>query len=102
MTKKATKLKATEPTPRRSTKRLMRAGPAQPKSQPQFAQNVIDEAQGVCGSGEEALSLLIANIADKLGEDGGEGAQMREFLSLILDTDPTLKEEILQGVSLRK
>ena len=102
MTKKATKLKAIQSTPRRSTKCSMPSVPAQPKSQPQFAQNVIDEAQGVSVSGEDALGLLISNITDKLGDQGVEGAQMREFLSLILDTDPTLKEEILQGISLRK
>lgn len=101
MTKKATKLKAAEPTPRRSAKSLMPSA-TQPSSQSAFAQNVITEAQGVRSSEEEALSFLISNITEKLGNQGMEGAQMREFLSLILDTDPTLKEEILQGISIRK
>jgi hypothetical protein len=48
------------------------------------------------------LGCLISSITEKLGDEGMEGSQMREFLSLILDTDPTLKAEILQGISLRK
>lgn len=102
MTKNATKLKATVSAPKRSPK-SRRVQPSAPvNSQPQFAQGVIDETQGARSSEEEALNFLISNITDKLGEQGLEGAQMREFLSLILDTDPTLKEEILQGISVRK
>lgn len=102
MTKKATNLKVTVSAPKRSPKSRTVEPSAPVKSQSQFAQGVIDDAQAARGSEEEALSFLISNITEKLGEQGMARAQMAEFLSLILDTDPTLKEEILQGISPRK
>jgi hypothetical protein len=102
MTKKATKLTATVSTPRRTTKGRAPSLPTHTSPQPEFAQSVVSKAQGVWTSEEEALGCLITNITEKLGDEGMEGTQMREFLSLILDTDPALKEEILQGISLRK
>jgi|688.fasta_scaffold1346496_2 hypothetical protein len=102
MTKKSTKLKATVSTPRRSTKGRAPSVLTHTNPQPEFAQGVVSKAQGVWTSEEEALGCLISSITEKLGDEGMEGSQMREFLSLILDTDPTLKAEILQGISLRK
>lgn len=102
MTKNATKLKATVSAPKRSPKSRS-VPPSTPlNAQPQFAQGVVEETQAAYSSEEKALDFLISNITDKLGGQGLEGAQMREFLSLILDTDPTLKEEILKGISVRK
>jgi hypothetical protein len=102
MTKKATKLKATVSNPRPATKGRSPSAPMHTNPPPEFAQGVVSKAQGVWTSEEEALGCLISSITEKLGDEGMEGAQMREFLSLILDTDPTLKAEILQGISLRK
>jgi len=102
MKKKATKLKVTEPSPRRSVKRPILPVPIERDSPTEFAQSVIAEARVTRGSDEEVLSSLISSITEKLGGQGIEKSQMDEFLSLILDTDPTLKEEILQGLTTRK
>jgi hypothetical protein len=48
------------------------------------------------------LEALLSSVTDKLGDQGVEKAQMHEFLSLILDTDPALKEEILRGIRVSK
>jgi hypothetical protein len=53
-------------------------------------------------SEQEALECLLSSITDKLGDQGVEKAQLHEFLSLILDTDPALKEEILRGIRVSK
>lgn len=53
-------------------------------------------------SEDQALSFFIESIADKLGEAGDERAQMSEFLNLLLESDPVLREEILSGVSIGK
>lgn len=53
-------------------------------------------------SEQEALNFLLSSITDKLGDQGVEKAQMHEFLSIILDTDPALKEEILRGIRVSK
>jgi len=50
------------------------------------------------GSEEQVLESLLSSITDKLGDQGVGKAQMHEFLNLILDTDPALKEEILRGI----
>jgi hypothetical protein len=64
----------------------------------------ISEVLSVTGgaSEEQVLDSLLSRITDKLGDQGVEKAQMREFLSLILDTDPALKEEILRGIRVSK
>ena len=56
----------------------------------------------VGASEEEALNSLLSSITDTLGDHGGDKAHMHEFLSLILDTDPALKEEILRGIRVSK
>jgi hypothetical protein len=64
----------------------------------------ISEVLSVTGGASEGqvLDSLLSRITDKLGDQGVEKAQMREFLSLILDTDPALKEEILRGIRVSK
>jgi hypothetical protein len=52
----------------------------------------------VGGSEERVLESLLSSITDKLGDQGVGKAQMHEFLNLVLDTDPALKEEILRGI----
>ena len=102
MTKKATTSKAITAGSPQSSRRT--ATKRQPKARP-----LIDDialANGVSaesvGSEEEVLSSLLSSITDKLGDQGVEKAQMHEFLSLILDTDPALKEEILRGIRVTK
>jgi hypothetical protein len=53
-------------------------------------------------SEDQVLDTLLMRITDKLGDQGVEKGQMHEFLSLILDTDPALKEEILRGIRVSK
>jgi hypothetical protein len=64
----------------------------------------ISEVLSAAGGASEGqvLDSLLSRITDKLGDQGVEKAQMREFLSLILDTDPALKEEILRGIRVSK
>jgi hypothetical protein len=102
MVKKATKRKVATSAPRRSVTLAMSPVASDARPESQFAQGVIDDARAAERSEEEALSFLISRITDKVGEQGMGGEQMREFLTLLLDTDPTLKEEILQGITHRK
>lgn len=102
MTKKATYSKATMAgSPHNSRRRA-----SKPPAEAQSANDDIALDNGVsaklAGSEEEVLSSLLSSITDKLGDQGVEKAQMHEFLSLILDTDPALKEEILRGIRVPK
>jgi hypothetical protein len=56
----------------------------------------------VRGSEEEALQSLLSSVTDKLGDQGPDNAQLHDFLTLILETDPSLKEEILRGIRATK
>jgi hypothetical protein len=99
MTKKSTKEKACETsTPRRGTRRIHKA----PNGVPVSSRKEQVEPLQACGSEQEALNLLLGRITDKLGHRGSEQAQMHEFLTLILDTDPSLKEELLREIVIRK
>jgi hypothetical protein len=53
-------------------------------------------------SEEQALEVLVDSIVSKLVDSPAEQAEMREFLDLILETDPPLREEILASTSIRK
>ena len=94
MTKKSTKQRASETyTPRRTQRHIPKETNAVP---------VPSHKVEACGSEEEALNVLLGRITDKLGHRGSEQAQMHEFLTLILDTDPSLKEELLREIVIRK
>lgn len=67
-----------------------------------FVDAVLTEASQAFSSEQQALDFLVSSITDKLGSAEGERSQMHEFLNLILETDPSLKEEILQGIAIRK
>jgi hypothetical protein len=67
-----------------------------------FAERVLDEAKQCFSSEDQALSFLVENIVDKLGEGSDDRSQMHEFLQLLLESDPVLREEILAGVCVRK
>lgn len=67
-----------------------------------FADAVLTEASQALSSEEKALDVLVSCITDKLGGEGQERSQMHEFLTLMLETDPALKEEIMQEISPRK
>ena len=99
MTKKSTKQRACE-TP--SHRRAQRRTPKNANTVPVSSHKVEVEPVEACGSEEEALNVLLGRITDKLGHRGSEQAQMHEFLTLILDTDPSLKEELLREIVIRK
>jgi hypothetical protein len=60
-----------------------------------------EEPQQVFSSEEQALDFLLGSIVDKLGDDSVAKAEMADFLTMLLDTDPELKEEVLSGVAIR-
>jgi hypothetical protein len=64
-----------------------------------FSNSVLTEAISSQASGDEAITAVLESMLGKLSEEGDERSQMREFLNLMLDTDPTLKEEILAEIT---
>lgn len=54
------------------------------------------------GSEDQAIDFLLGSVVDKLSESPEDRAEMADFLGMLLDTDPELKEEILANVSIRK
>jgi hypothetical protein len=99
MTKKSTKERACETS---SPRRVRRRIPKNLNGVPVSSREVQVVPSQACGTDEEALNLLLGRITDKLGQRGSEQAQMHEFLTLILDTDPSLKEELLREIVIRK
>ena len=64
---------------------------------------VLAEAQQrVFETEEEALSFFYDKLLENSAGDEAEKLQMREFLELLVDTDPALKGDLLGGVRLRK
>jgi hypothetical protein len=102
MTKKATIRKASA-TPSRSKAGRQASSHTTPRLAPKGDAAMASVPFAPAGSSEqEALECLLSSITDKLGDQGVEKAQLHEFLSLILDTDPALKEEILRGIRVSK
>jgi hypothetical protein len=59
-------------------------------------------ATQVYSSEDQALEVLVDSIVGKLSQSPQERAEMEEFLKLIIDTDPALREEILASTTIRK
>ena len=51
---------------------------------------------------DEALSSLMSSVLDNLGSNTDERSEMQSFLQTLLDTDPELKKELLEGVTVRR
>ena len=103
MTKKAALKRASLARPVRALapiKHQAAALPALPVSP--FAQRLLEGAREATGSNSDTLNTLVENIVENLSEGGEDRVQMKEFLTLLLDTDPSLGEEILAGISERK
>ncbi len=102
MTKKALKV-AEEKVATRSLENAPSRGAtrAKPKS---LAIIQVDEedARQEFSSEDQAIDFLLGNVVDKLSENPEDRAEMADFLGMLLDTDPELKEEILANVSIRK
>jgi hypothetical protein len=53
-------------------------------------------------SEDQAIDFLLGSVVDKLSDNPEDRADMADFLGMLLDTDPELKEEILANVAIRK
>lgn len=51
---------------------------------------------------EEAINFLISSVTAKLAEDPTTQGQMKEFLELLVETDPELKQEIVHAIKTRE
>jgi len=61
-----------------------------------------EEARQEFSSEDQAIDFLLGSVVDKLSENPEDRADMADFLGMLLDTDPELKEEILANVAIRK
>jgi len=48
-------------------------------------------------SEQEAIDFLIAAVASRLADSADQEADMCQFLKLLVDTDPELKGQLLEG-----
>jgi hypothetical protein len=53
----------------------------------------------VAASPVQGVGSLIDSLVGYLGENESEQAEMREFLEMLVDTDPVLKDELLQSLN---
>ncbi len=53
-------------------------------------------------SEEGAINFLLESVVRRLGSDTPEGADMHDFLDMVLESDPTLRDELLAGATIRK
>ncbi len=108
MVKKATKIKEgvksirkgpslRSSAPQRATE-VVGAGSAVEQS---FGAEVVDQQKQLFSSKEQALEFFVGSVLDKLGGESEERAQVHEFLELLLETDPALKDDLLAGVAIR-
>lgn len=63
---------------------------------------VVEAQQRTFATEDEALAFFYDKLLEKSGEDPQEQGQMREFLELLVETDPALKADLLSAVSIRK
>jgi hypothetical protein len=56
----------------------------------------------VFDSEEGAINFLLESVVRRLGSDTPEGADMHDFLDMVLESDPTLRDELLAGATIRK
>jgi hypothetical protein len=68
----------------------------------QFTQQEQPQGKQVYDSEEGALEVLVESIVGKLGDSPRERREMADFLNMLLETDPTLRHEVLSGVVVRK
>lgn len=109
MAKRATKAKE-EPRLTHATKRS--ATTAQQPLQPETGSPPINDLvlnavlveaqQRTFATEQEALAFFYERLLEMSAEDLHEKAQMREFLELLVETDPALKTDLLAAVKIRK
>lgn len=62
---------------------------------------LLEAQKRVFSDEREAIEFFVAHLIGAVQEPGEQG-QMREFLELLLETDPQLKQDLLAGVTSRK
>lgn len=102
MTKKSANRKLAEVQTKRPRSLALEGIPTIDEVRSTFTNAFMAEATQAFSSEEQAVSLLLSNITDKLGTEGSDKSQMHDFLRLVLETDPALKDEILEGITIRK
>jgi hypothetical protein len=105
MAKEAAKL-AQNGTAEKPRNRIGGSTNARPKSEDAealspLAAKVLAEMPSSFANEEEALSSLISSVLDSLGSDSDQRSEMQSFLQTLLDTDPELKKDLLEGVTVR-
>lgn len=53
-------------------------------------------------SEQQALDFFMESIVSKLEQNSSKRAEMQQFLQVLLETDPLLKEALLDGVNIKK
>jgi hypothetical protein len=53
-------------------------------------------------SEKQALEFFTESIVSKLEGNSAKQAEMQQFLQVLLETDPLLKEALLDGVNIKK
>lgn len=106
MVKKAVKKRDVEGSRRRVTQAPR---PPEVKSAGQAAVEALDlnatlvEARGrTFESEQEALTFFFDRLVSQGGGTLVEQRQMLEFLELLLETDPQIKEDLLSGIKVKK
>jgi hypothetical protein len=101
MNKKA--VKVSEGQTKESTRALVNSVSATSDIHSEHNAKVEDPFQGQTFESEDsAINFLLKSVVSRLGIDTPEGADMQDFLDMVLESDPMLREELLAGVSIRK
>jgi hypothetical protein len=77
---------------------------AWPEKKAAPTQELLDPtlAKQTFASEQQALQFFTESIASKVEGDPGQQADMQQFLQLLLETDPILREELLGGLNVKK
>jgi hypothetical protein len=59
-------------------------------------------AKQTFSSEQQALQFFTESIASKVEGDPAQRADIQQFLQLLLETDPILREELLDGLNVKK
>lgn len=91
------------PTTKGKEKRVV-AGVSRHEKRPAPEEEVLDPllAKQAFSSEQQALQFFTESIASKVEGDQTQRADIQQFLQLLLETDPILREELLDGLNVKK
>lgn len=96
-------VKVSEERANESTRTLVNSVSATTEMHTEQNARIGDPFQGQTFESEDsAINFLLNSVVSRLGIDTPEGADMQDFLDMVLESDPMLREELLAGVSIRK